>query len=124
MAPDDDERRSILAAYDGLVRDVRAFQSTVVETQNRFALQIESEIREYKRTVNTAITMLSEELIRFQNTERTERRERQRKTDIKDWAILGFSGCLLLVLVGVAVLLLMVYLALERARGAAIVGWH
>lgn len=70
--------------------------------------EVNARIVEYRKTVNTAITLLSKELFDFQETDRRERVERQKRQDIKDAAI----GCLLLafLLTSCAILTLGAYL--------------
>lgn len=78
-------------------QSVYAALGEVAEQFKTFREQLESEVREYKRTVNSAISLLSSELIEFQTTERKERKERQKRSDIKDGVVVVASGCLLLV---------------------------
>lgn len=57
--------------------------------------QLRAEVTEYKKSVNNAFLILSKELLDFTEKDVAERRERQRRQDIKDVVI----GCFLLLTV-------------------------
>ena len=84
--------------YEGVLR---ALSELHAEWQE-FKGQLSGEISEYRKTVNSAISILGQEAIKFQrDTEQrleadsTQREQRQKKTDRKDIAVLVGMGCLI-----------------------------
>lgn len=75
-----------------------------------FEEKIESIIIEYRKTVNSAISLLSKEFIEFQQTQQEERTKRQKRNDIKD-IIIAAIGCLVFIstCVVISVLIAFVY---------------
>ena len=108
MPPNDDQ-------HDWLRQDFLDLVAKFGELERRLS----AEIVEYKKTVNTAIGLLSQELFEFQSRRETdrlhdeqERKTRQRRTDIKD-VIIALIGILTLV-IGCSIIVLLVYLLTQR----------
>lgn len=74
----------------------------VYERMRSFEERIESIVSEYRKTVNSAISLLSKEFIEFQQTQQEERTRRQKRNDIKDMVIAGI-GCLVFVSICVVI---------------------
>lgn len=87
---------------DQFREDFYAALKEIYERLKAHEAEVSARITEYRKTVNTAMNLLSKELFDFQETDRKERRERQKRQDVKDAAI----GCLLaaLLLTGCAIL--------------------
>lgn len=102
MSADDDRYAGVLAALGDLHREWQAFKA-----------QLTTEIAEYRKTVNAAISILGQEAIKFQHdteqrltTDAQQREQRQRRSDRKDMAILFGMGCLIVLnFIGIGVAL-------------------
>ena len=82
-----------------------------LELVKKFGLledQLRVEIAEYRKTVNTALGLLSKELLDFIDRDVVERKARQKRQDIKDIAI-GCIGILTLV-IGCSIISLLILL--------------
>lgn len=79
---------------------------------NDFEIRITSEITEYRKTVNSALSILSREVLDFQDRDIKERKRRQRRQDIKDIliAIVLICGTL----VGCLVIAFLIYSLTKR----------
>lgn len=73
--------------------DLRQDFLDLVRRYGELEAQLRTEIAEYRKTVNTALGLLSKELLEFIDRDVAERRARQRRQDYKDLA-LGSIGCL------------------------------
>ena len=111
IVPDDDR-------YDGVLRALRDLH----EEWQQFKAQLSTEITEYRKTVNSALSILGQEAIKFQHdteqrlvVDSTQREQRQRRSDKKDLAVLVGMGCLILLnFIGIGVALgTILYLALR-----------
>lgn len=99
------------------------FLSTLKEQEEKwrqFRDELTTEVREHKRTVNSAINLLGQEAFKFQkdqteqrDQDRKERQDRQKAVDRKDRMMIGAAGCLIVMngialtaIVGVVIYLL------------------
>jgi hypothetical protein len=108
MASSDDDQ----PPYDLVMKELTRLYGDWRDWQE----QVRGEITEYKKTVNNALSLLGQEALNFQDAtrkrleqDRTERLSRQKRADIKDAAVLGMTGCLVLfvlLLIGLLVMLL------------------
>lgn len=78
----------------------------VQELHERFN-ELRVEVGEYKKTVNTAIMLLSREMLEFQDQDRVARVKRQRRQDIKD-IVVGVIGCFV-ILIGCGMISILLY---------------
>ena len=77
-----------------------------------FERQVQSEITEYRKTVNNAIGLLAKEFFDFTTNDLKERKARQKRQDIKDAVIILFV--LLTLLIGCSIIALLVYFLTQR----------
>jgi hypothetical protein len=88
---DEDRYHGVLTALSELHAEWQQFKG-----------QLSGEITEYRKTVNSAISILGQEAIKFQHdteqrlsADSAQREQRQRKSDRKDIAVLIGMGCLI-----------------------------
>lgn len=117
MPPDDSGMVYLLEQLRESVEQAHAFRKELRESLETWKEEVTIEIREYKRTVNAAINLLSSDSFSFQKTTKerldkddTERAARQLQVDKRDRVLIGTAGCLVvvsvvstLVIVGVVV---------------------
>jgi hypothetical protein len=110
-ADDNDKYAGVLHALHDLHVSWQAYQA-----------QLSTEIAEYKKTVNAAISILGNEAIKFQKdtTDRLEadaaqRQQRQTRSDRKDIALLSGVGCLIVLNV-LAIVILAAVLIIQNWR--------
>lgn len=102
MSADDDRYAGVIAELGKMWHEFQDFKT-----------QLSTEIAEYKKTVNAALSILGQEAIKFQHdteqritADQAARRERQKVTDRKDIAVLIGMGCLIVMnFIGIGVAL-------------------